>query len=133
MSEMEMTENKTSNGGVAVVIFGVTGDLTHRKLIPALYELERGSRLPDPLYVIGFARRDWNDEKMRSVLHEGIMDHSRTKPVEEAVVDKLLSRSCYVQSSFDDADGYRRLAGLLEKLNVSICIESHRRLHCGKA
>ena len=122
MPEFGMPVGSYPEAGVAIVIFGVTGDLTHRKLIPALYELKRNARLPEPFYIIGFARRDWDDEKMRAVLHEGIMDHSRTRPVDEGIVEKLLTNAYYVQSRFDDTDGYRRLAGLLEKLNVSACL-----------
>ena len=50
------------SGSIAFVIFGVTGDLTRRKLIPALYELLISKRLPEPLKIIGFARRDWTDD-----------------------------------------------------------------------
>jgi glucose-6-phosphate 1-dehydrogenase len=111
-----------AGGGVAVVIFGVTGDLAHRKLIPALYELKLGLQLPEPFYIIGFARRDWDDDKMRSALHQGVMDHSRTRPVNEDVLSQLLSKAYYIRSRFDEADGYDRLAKTLDDLQVANCV-----------
>lgn len=103
---------------IAFVIFGVTGDLTHRKLIPALYELLKERRLPADLHIVGFARRDWDDEVMRNSLREGIAEFARTSPIEETLVDELLAKAHYVRASFDDADGYRRLGDLLNSLGV---------------
>ncbi|HMD88443.1 MAG TPA: glucose-6-phosphate dehydrogenase, partial [Anaerolineaceae bacterium] len=57
---------------IAFVIFGVTGDLTRRKLIPALYELCVSDRLPMPIDIIGFARRDLTDASMKNMLQTGI-------------------------------------------------------------
>lgn len=51
-----------------VVIFGATGDLTHRKLVPALYNLQRERLLPPGFSVVGFARRDWSDDFFRDSL-----------------------------------------------------------------
>ncbi len=56
---------------MGIVIFGVTGDLTRRKLIPALYQLSLEEQLPDELVIIGFARRDWSDEYMRAEMKKG--------------------------------------------------------------
>ena len=56
----------------AIVIFGVTGDLTARKLIPALDHLHRNDRLPKPFSIIGFARREWTDEILRQKLMESV-------------------------------------------------------------
>ena len=58
-------ESKQLEGKAAFVVFGVTGDLTRRKLIPALYELQLAGRLPEDFHIIGFARRDWTDEFLR--------------------------------------------------------------------
>src|SRR5436305_9382413 len=52
----------------AVVLFGATGDLTHRKLVPALYRLAQGGNLPTEYAIVGFARRDWTDEQLRDEL-----------------------------------------------------------------
>jgi len=102
----------------ALVIFGVTGDLTTRKLIPALYELHVAGKLPDDLLVIGFARRDWSDDAMRSHLQEGVQVYARTQPINDYALKDLLSRMRYVRSTFDELDGYQRLNKLLNELNA---------------
>lgn len=103
----------------AFVIFGVTGDLTRRKLIPALYELDRQKRLPEHLTVVGFARRDWDDQTLRINLRSGIEEFARNKPVDEETIDELLEDAFYVQANFDDLDGYHRLAKLLKDLAIA--------------
>src|SRR5271165_6973642 len=50
----------------ALVLFGATGDLAHRKLVPALFELARGGNLPSECAIVGFARRDWTDAELRA-------------------------------------------------------------------
>jgi glucose-6-phosphate 1-dehydrogenase len=60
----------------SIVIFGATGDLTRRKLIPALYNLFRKKRYAQAVRVVGFARRDWSDEKFRDLMKEGVKDFS---------------------------------------------------------
>src|SRR3954449_11244956 len=56
----------------AVVLFGATGDLTHRKLVPALYHLARGGNLPSECAVVGFARREWTDDEFRKDLEASL-------------------------------------------------------------
>jgi len=104
--------------GAVIVIFGVTGDLTRRKLIPALYENARNGRLPKPFFIIGFARRPWNAEKMREVLRQSVAEFGRTKPVNEEVLDELLGSAQYIQSTFQDFNGYDQLAMILKRLRV---------------
>src|SRR5690242_5615156 len=91
-----------SEDPMGFVVFGVTGDLTRRKLIPALYELIVSGRLQAPLYIIGFARRDWSNETLRQTLREGVEKFSRTSPVNETVLEDILSRAHYIQSTFDN-------------------------------
>src|SRR5207237_8123728 len=93
-SELIMTEKKSANqlrAGLAgratpepcsLVIFGATGDLTHRKLIPALYNLAADGDLPQGLDVIGFARRDKTDEVFRKELEEAAKKFSR-RPIDQ--------------------------------------------------
>jgi glucose-6-phosphate 1-dehydrogenase len=106
----------------ALVIFGVTGDLTKRKLVPALYELKLADRLPNPFYVIGYARRDWNDQVMREHMREGITEFARSQPVNEDVVEQILGSMRYLRAPFEEADGYTRLAELLRELDVVNCL-----------
>ena len=100
-----MRETEIITGSTALVIFGVTGDLTRRKLIPALYELLLTDRLPDPFYVLGFARRDWTDDALREQMRAGVIEFARSQPVDPEVLERLLQVMFYVRSSFDDADG----------------------------
>jgi glucose-6-phosphate 1-dehydrogenase len=108
----------SSSEPVGIVIFGVTGDLTRRKLIPALYELKLSRRLEVPLHIIGFARRDWSDETLQDTLREGVEEFARSKPVDEGVLEDLLSRAHYVRSTFDDPEGYQRLDEKLKELEI---------------
>jgi len=110
---------ESASGGVtAFVIFGVTGDLTRRKLMPALYELAISARLPQPLYIIGFARRDWSDDTLRETLRQAVIQHARTQPIVHRVLEQLLMNAFYVQSTFEDASGYQRLGALLKTLKI---------------
>jgi glucose-6-phosphate 1-dehydrogenase len=103
---------------IGFVIFGVTGDLTRRKLIPALYQLALADQLPDALHIIGFARRDWNEEKMREELKKGVLEHSRTQPVDESVLNKMLDCMHYISGSFDQQEGYKILSQLLVEVKA---------------
>ena len=115
---MSETNPETSKPSTALVIFGVTGDLTRRKLIPALYELLLAGRLPHALHIIGFARRDWTDEYLRNQLCGGIEEYSRTQPIRPECADSLLAKAFYNQSTFEDLSGYKKLGALIEKLKV---------------
>jgi len=111
-------QNDPCSEGVAIVIFGVTGDLARRKLMPGLYENAKHGRLPSPFYILGFARRPWSDEKMREVLRQGVYDHGRTQPIDEGVLDRLLENAFYVESTFQDQSGYFQLGKVLNQIGV---------------
>lgn len=103
---------------VAFIIFGITGDLTRRKLIPALYELKLSGRLQRPLHVIGFARRDWSDQFLKDTIHAAIDEFARSKPVNMNEVNEIIARAHYIQSTFSDLEGYVKLRNLLDSLNI---------------
>lgn len=115
-------QQSSLDGGIAFIIFGVTGDLTRRKLIPALYELALADKLPDRFYVLGFARRDWNDDTLRSVLREGVVEFSRSKPINPVILEKLLDGSRYNRSTFEDPEGYKRLDALISERGIANAI-----------
>jgi glucose-6-phosphate 1-dehydrogenase len=120
MGTIDRMEDKIeSTNSVALVIFGVTGDLTRRKLIPALYELELLNRLPNDLYIVGFARRDWDDEILCKELIQGVKDFGRSKPIDNQCLDKLLHKCHYIQSNFNDLSGYKLLSEWLENMKIS--------------
>ncbi len=76
-----LVEDKTSDA-CAVVIFGASGDLTRRKLMPALYNLAASRLLPGGFAVVGVARREKTDEAFRSEMREAVAAFSRRKPVD---------------------------------------------------
>ena len=103
-----MVNNTKNIPPFSIVIFGVTGDLSHRKLLPALYNLFAQGSLPEDFNIVGFARRDWTDEVFRTEMRQSVDQFSRVK-LDAAVWDKFAPRMHYVQSDFDQFDGYDRL------------------------
>ncbi|MDQ6625372.1 MAG: glucose-6-phosphate dehydrogenase [Verrucomicrobiota bacterium] len=99
-----------------VVIFGATGDLTHRKLVPALYNIAADGELPPGLAVVGFARRPKTDDEFRTELEEAARKHSR-QGVRDEVWKNFAGSVFYHQSEFADAEGYKRLAERLTQLD----------------
>src|SRR6267154_6722722 len=100
-----------------MVIFGATGDLTHRKLLPALYDLALEHPLPAGFSVVGFARRPYSDEQFREQALESINQYSRQKPVTQQVWESFATGIHYLQSSFNEATGYDKLNVLLNALD----------------
>mgnify|MGYP000213596835 CR=1 FL=1 len=89
-----------------LTIFGATGDLTHRKLIPALFALYRGGLLPETFAIVGFARRDYGDESFRAWLRETLSKFSRV-PAEPADLDAFLSHVFYHRADLEaDPDAF---------------------------
>jgi len=107
-----------SPDAIAFVIFGATGDLTRRKLIPALYELCVAGRLNYPFYIFGFARRDWDDRAFIQVLAEGVEEFAHTCPVQQGPLHELIDDACYIRSSFDEIAGYEQLKTVLKERNI---------------
>ena len=111
-----MKKNTKTEENIAFVIFGVTGDLTRRKLMPAIYQLLSEEKLPSRLDIIGFARRPWEVDYMRQVLTEGINEFARVNPVNEENIQALFEGSTYIKSDFSEFEGYSKLNKyLLEK------------------
>src|SRR6202007_2832646 len=79
----------------SIVIFGASGDLTARKLIPALYHLYKDKQMTPDFRVIGFARREKSDESWRVELRKALDQFSRTKPVDDAVWNEFSKRLFY--------------------------------------
>ncbi len=98
----------------ALVIFGATGDLTHRKLIPALYNLYADGNLPPALTVAGFARREKSDDQFRAELKETTTKFSRQK-INEELWNHFASSIHYHPSEFGNAAGYTALAKKLDQ------------------
>ena len=96
----------------ALIIFGATGDLAQRKLLPAIYNLAHEGQLPERFEVIGVGRRTHEDEDFRDTVIASIERYSRRRP-DPSVLEGLLEDSRYVQGSFDDDEIYVELAQTL--------------------
>jgi glucose-6-phosphate 1-dehydrogenase len=102
----------------ALVIFGVTGDLAQKKLLPAIYDLANRGLLPPGFVVLGFARRDWGDGDFETMAKQAAQDHCRT-PWREEVWDRLAGSVKFVPGSFDDDGAFDHLAQTLDDLRES--------------
>ena len=99
-----------------IVIFGATGDLTHRKLIPALYNLAADGELPTGIQIVGFARRDKSDEEFREGLKKINAKLSRSG-LDEEVWKPFIESVYYHQAEFNDPQGYDKLAKRLDEID----------------
>jgi len=112
-----MNSQIDKSNNIAFVIFGVTGDLARRKLLPAIYQLYLEKRINEKLDVIGFARRPWGDAGMRQILSQGIEEFSRNQPVDSQIIGKILGDATYMQYEFEDDEGYINLYQYLNQNN----------------
>jgi len=103
-------------GPSALVIFGVTGDLSRKKLMPAVYDLANRGLLPPGFALVGFARREWEDQDFAQVVHDAVKQYART-PFDEDVWTQLAQGIRFVQGEFDDAAAFTRLKATLEELD----------------
>jgi glucose-6-phosphate 1-dehydrogenase len=100
-----------------LVIFGATGDLAHRKLLPALYNLAHEGALPERFNLVGLARRETEHDDFREEARSAIVQYSRQEP-DQDVLNGLLDRVQYIPSNFDDPAGYKALAEALDNLDA---------------
>jgi glucose-6-phosphate 1-dehydrogenase len=103
--------------GTTLTIFGATGDLCRRKLLPALYNLAHEGALPERFNLVGVSRRDQSDDEFRDFARQAIKEFSRREP-DEQVLEGLLGRLRYLGFSFDDQEGYGRLAKAIDQLDA---------------
>ncbi|MCX6364118.1 MAG: glucose-6-phosphate dehydrogenase, partial [Actinobacteria bacterium] len=102
----------------SLVIFGVTGDLAHRKLMPALYDLGCHGVLPFGTTIVGYGRQAFTDEEFRALLQSSIDDHYGEEAIDGSLCERILMTPRYVQGQFDDPEGYARLAAVLDELDT---------------
>jgi glucose-6-phosphate 1-dehydrogenase len=98
------------------VIFGATGDLARRKLLPAVYNLAHEGSLPEHFQLIGVSRSEQSDEEFQAAAREAITEFSR-REVDESVLGKLLEGMRYVGGTFDDASMYERLSQVAAEMD----------------
>ena len=94
---------------VSVVIFGATGDLTHRKLVPALFSLAQEGQLPADFNIIGFARRPWSHDDFRQKMLEGVREFSRVPLENDSDWERFAHDLYYVRGHFTEPEEYQGL------------------------
>ena len=104
-------------GPSGLVIFGVTGDLSRKKLMPAVYDLANRGLLPPGFALVGFARRDWEDQDFMEVVHESVKKYARTEFREE-VWEQLAQGIRFVPGEFGDDAAFEQLKQTIEELDT---------------
>jgi glucose-6-phosphate 1-dehydrogenase len=104
-------------GPCVLVLFGVTGDLARKKLLPAIYDLANRGLLPPGFAVVGFARRDWEHQDFRQLAHDAVKEHART-PFREDVWNQLAEGLHFVPGTFDDDAAFEQLATVVKELDT---------------
>src|SRR4051794_32149077 len=102
----------------ALVVFGITGDLARKKLLPAVYDLANRGLLPTNFALLGFARRDWGDGDFAELARDAARKAART-PWREEVWAQLASSVRLVRGAFDDDTAFDQLAATLDDLEGS--------------
>jgi glucose-6-phosphate 1-dehydrogenase len=103
-----------------IVIFGASGDLTQRKLVPALHTLASQGLMPERYAVLGMARSPLSDEAFRSQLREGVAANARIKPDQRLPWEQFAGNFSYLTSGYEDADGYQLLSRRLDELGQQL-------------
>ena len=120
-----MTENPLAAGErvraipppTAMVVFGGSGDLAHRKIVPALYNLELHRLLPQNFAFVGSSRSEFSDDEYRADMRKAVEEFSRTQPIQHQVWESFASRLHYVSGSMSDPDTYARIGDLLDRFD----------------
>ncbi len=105
------------------VIFGATGDLSHRKIFPALFDLFAEGILPPDLLVIGFARKPLDDNSFRADLMQSCAKYARRGKFSEEQWGSFAQRVFYLCSDLDDPDGFRRLADMIDGRDAGFAVK----------
>ena len=104
-------------GPCGMVLFGVTGDLSRKKVMPAIYDLANRGLLPPGFSLVGFARRDWADQDFAQIVHDSVREHARTEFREE-VWDQLCEGFRFVSGDFSDDAAFDTLRRTIEELDA---------------
>jgi glucose-6-phosphate 1-dehydrogenase len=99
----------------SLIIFGASGDLTARKLIPALYQLFIEKQLPNPFRIVGFARSPKTDAMWRDEMSKALQKHSRSQPIDAKQWEAFGAMLSYVQGDYGDVKSYKHLGERLSE------------------
>ncbi len=100
-----------------LVIFGGTGDLTHRKLLPAIYNLKHSGKLPDNFAMVSIGRKEISQDEYREQVYKSIKNYSRFKAIDEGLWEDIASRLYYRRFAFEDSSGYESLKVFLDSID----------------
>ena len=109
-----------------VVVFGASGDLAHRKLLPALYNLAAGAHLPAAFGIVGVSKSEYAHDEFQKDMHDAVAKFSRTRPIDEEVWQDFAAGMRYVAGTFDDAQTYAKLKEQLDDLDRTRATRGNR-------
>lgn len=121
-----MNVNSKKISPANIVILGASGDLTRRKLVPALHSLACGGLLPPETRIIGVARSDYSDAAYREHLYDGVLNYARLNPNLCELWAEFAGRHSYLRGSYDDPETYRRLAARLAQHDAEAGTQGNR-------
>ena len=113
-----------------MVIFGATGDLSGRKLLPALYNLAKQRSLPAGFAVVGAAMNQLADDQFRKQASDKIHQFSRTQPIDDRVLSAFLASLSYVKVDFSRLDDFKALGSKLQEIDATNHIPGNRIFYC---
>lgn len=116
-----------------LVIFGGTGDLAHRKLYPAVFNLYLSGLMPDDFALVSVGRRDKTIDDFRSEASQAILEFSRARPGMDNELEEVLSRFYYFKADFYDDDQYKKLGNFLEELDKKYGTRGNRMFYLAVA
>lgn len=122
----EVAQNNAKTTPCAIVIFGATGDLTARKLLPALYNLAKEDHLSEQTAIVGFARGPYTNETFRERMHEAIHQFSRSKPIDQEFWNLFQNKIFYNQADFEEEYGYKNLQNQLMDIDQKFSTNGNR-------
>ena len=109
--------------GCVIVIFGATGDLTGRMIVPALYSLRQRGLLGDDFAIVGFSRSKWDSGKFRDEMKSAVREFGGEERLDDAAWGRFAQRLHYISGNYDNTEDFRQLAALLG----AVCAE----INCG--
>jgi glucose-6-phosphate 1-dehydrogenase len=109
-----------------LVLFGATGDLAHRKVVPAMYHLWRSNLLPHEFVLLAIGRREYEDDAFRTEIHASLEQYSRVLPLDEPAWRSFSERIRYHQLDFADATGFDVLSTRLDQLDEDVGTRGNR-------
>ena len=127
VNPLQDSSHLTKNADPCIlVIFGATGDLTARRLVPAIYNLAREGQLPAHFACVGFARREKSNDDFRHEMHAAIEKYSRVKPVDPELWKTFSQQIYYHRAEFHEDEGYASLDALLKELDSQLGTKGNR-------